>query len=169
MWLDFRGWKVVGVAILSRSMSYLDKTPVRRLHLIDLENLAGRPVVSIQHAEEVAQRLNTCRPPGETDLRAVGVAHSSGFAAKFAFPGAHVRWRSGKDGGDLVLLDYAGQLPLSRFDELVVASADAIFAGTVIKARREGLKVTIVADQARASFRYLRTADQVIHFPAVAA
>jgi hypothetical protein len=145
------------------------RTAHRQLRLVDLENLAGQPVVSLDSATVVAQRLETVLPRGRGDLQAVATAHISGFAAKTAFPEATVRWRSGKDGADLALLEYAGELPLCRFHELVVASADAIFAGLINDARVAGLAVTIVADTTRASRRVLALADRVIEFQAVSA
>ena len=157
---------------LTRSLLAMHSTSSsihRQLRLVDLENLAGSPVVSIDNATEVAQLLQGVLPLGAADLQAVATAHISGFAAKAAFPGAAVRWRSGKDGADLALLDYAGELPLSNFDELVVASADGIFAGLISKAKSVGLAVTLVADPARASRHLLSLADAVIEFPAVAA
>ena len=144
-------------------------SPHRQLRLVDLENLAGSPVVSLDNATQVAHRLEAVLPLGTTDLQAVATAHISGFAAKAAFPGASVRWRSGKDGADQALLDYAGQLPLTTFDELVVASADGIFAGLITQAKAAGLVVTVVADTTRASRKFLEMADAVIEFPAVAA
>lgn len=155
-----------------RSVPAMNNTPSsthRQLRLVDLENLAGSSVVTIDNATEVAQRLQGVLPLGAADLQAVATAHISGFAAKAAFPGAAVRWRSGKDGADLALLDYAGELPLSNFDELVVASADGIFAGLISEAKAAGLAVTLVADPARASRHLLSLADAVIEFPAVAA
>ena len=144
-------------------------TTHRQLRLVDLENLAGQPVVSLDNATTVAHRLEEVLPLGAADLQAVATAHVSGFAAKAAFPGAAVQWRSGKDGADLALLDYAGELPLTRFHELVVASADGIFSGLMHAAKAAGLTVTVVADTTRASRRMLALADQIIEFPAVAA
>lgn len=144
-------------------------SPRRQLRLVDLENLVGCPVVTLDQATTVARRLEAALPLGSTDLQAVASAHVSGFAAKAAFPGASVKWRSGKDGADLALLDCAGQLPLTSFDELVIASADGIFARLITEAKSAGLTVTLVADTARASRRFMSLADSVIAFPAVAA
>ncbi len=150
----------------------MNNTPAhthRQLRLVDLENLTGAPVVTVEDATRVARLLEFALPLGAADLQAVATAHVSGFAAKVAFPGASVRWRSGKDGADQALLDYARELPLTRFDELVIASADGIFAGLIMEARSAGLAVTLVADPKRASWHYLALADAVIEFPAVAA
>lgn len=155
-----------------RIFAAMHSTPTtthRQLRLVDLENLAGSSVVSLDNATQVAHRLEEVLPLGTADLQAVATAHISGFAAKAAFPGASVRWRSGKDGADQALLDYAGQLPLTTFDELVVASADGIFAGLIGEAKAAGLSVTLIADTSRTSRRILSLVDQVIEFPAVAA
>ena len=141
----------------------------RQLRLVDLENLAGSPVVSLPVAHTVADRLADCAPLGPTDLQAVASAHISGFAAKSAFPGAHVRWRSGTNGADLALLDYAGEIPLERFGSIVIASADKIFMDLALKAKAAGLSVTIVADSNRISRSFRALADTFVPFAAVAA
>ena len=143
--------------------------PHRQLKLVDLENLAGRPVVTLPQARQIAGRLTDTIPHGPTDLQAVATAHISGFAAKAAFPGAHVQWRSGRDGADLALLEYAGQLPLERFESIVIASADAIFAGLAHRAKTAGLSVVIVADPRRIAPSYRDLADTFVPFRAVAA
>lgn len=116
----------------------------RALHLVDIENLVGACHLTIDvAAATAAQYLDVARHrPG--DLCVVAASHHNGYAARTAFPGATVRWRSGRDGADLALLEALDEFDLDRFGRVVIGSGDGIFAETVGACRRRGLAVAVV-------------------------
>jgi hypothetical protein len=100
----------------------------RTLHLVDLENLAGMATLTEAAARSTA--ANYLRAAGHKagDLLVVAVSHRNGFVAGVAFPGATIRWRSGRNGADLALLDSLQEFDLQRFDRVTVGSGDGVFS-----------------------------------------
>lgn len=118
--------------------------PNRALHLVDLENLAGTASVTEPLARHTAITYLASSGYCVGDLIVVASSHRNGLAARAAFPGATVRWRSGPDGADLALLDACSEFDPLRFDRLVIGSGDGIFSDLVSSARQSGLSVCVV-------------------------
>jgi len=125
--------------------------PTRTLHLVDLENLASTAHVSEATAHQAAAQYLLASEYTSGDLLVVASSHRNGLAARLAFPGATVRWRSGRNGADLALADAYSEFDPSRFDRLVLGSGDGIFAGLVATARWSGLNVTVVSHRRNTS------------------
>jgi hypothetical protein len=133
----------------------------RTLHLIDLENLAGAATVSESAALLAGESYRDSAEYVPGDLVVVASSHRNGFAARLAFPGSTVRWRSGRHGADLALLDAVREFDLSRFDRIVIGSGDGIFATLARAARSGGIEVVVVSRR-RALAASLRSAAHVI-------
>lgn len=121
----------------NRCLGRLDRT----LHLVDLENLAGGPLVTPSQAVKLAEAFARRARYAPGDLMVVGSSHMSGIAASLAFPSATVRWRSGPNGADLALLEAVTEFDLDRFDRLVLGSGDGIFTELAATARAHGVRV----------------------------
>ncbi len=119
----------------------------RSLHLVDIENLVGLEFDS-RSLQYAAACYADIAGVGPLDLVVVASAPRIGVAVKAAFPSASVRWRSGEHGADLALLEGAEELPLDRFERLVVGSGDGVFAGIAQRAKLAGLRVTVVSRRA---------------------
>lgn len=125
--------------------------PSRSLHLVDLENLAGTASVTEPLARHTAMTYLATSEYCIGDLIVVASSHRNGFAARAAFPGATVRWRSGHDGADLALLDAWSEFDPLRFTRLVIGSGDGIFSELALSARQSGLNVSVVTRRCAAS------------------
>ncbi|HVV38346.1 MAG TPA: NYN domain-containing protein [Acidimicrobiales bacterium] len=138
----------------------------RSYHLIDLENQLGDTAWDEAAVELIAQQYHDLVVPGPDDLVFVAVNRSLAFAAKSAFPGAEVKVARGKDGADLALIFHERVDWLAeRFDRVVVASGDHIFAGLLASLRLAGVETTLVGRE-QAISRYSRAqADTVLTLP----
>lgn len=135
--------------------------PARTLHLVDLENLASTTHVSEAVAHETAAQYLLAAEYTAGDLLVVASSHRNGLAARVAFPSATVRWRSGRNGADLALVDAYSEFDPSRFNRLVLGSGDGIFAGLVAAARWSGLNVTVISRRRNTSMALRAAATSV--------
>jgi hypothetical protein len=143
--------------------------PARRLHLIDIENLAGdsRPSLSeVRHARALyADRL------GFGAMDQVVVAASSREALKnaaFGWPCALYRVGYESDGADLVLFDVLPHKDVAaRFTHVVIGSGNHLFAGEAKHLAAQGVCVTVVSWQCCLSRQLAEAADEVILLDAV--
>lgn len=149
-------------AMFTHANSQQIASPSRALHLVDLENLAGTASVTERTARMVAADYLTASMHADGDLVVVASSHHNGFAARLAFPGSTVRWRSGRDGADLALLDAYSEFNASRFGRLVIGSGDGILARVVTVASESGLNVTVVTRRLSASTTLRCAADDVV-------
>jgi hypothetical protein len=118
----------------------------RTLHLIDIENLLGDPWVTgarVAEAYEAALRAGGYRTG---DL--VFVAANRWMLAELGFAAqtpCRMLVASGADGADLALLAQAPpDWVAKRFDRLVIASGDGIFAARAAAAHALGVYVDVV-------------------------
>src|SRR5262245_52284153 len=79
--------------------------PTRRLHLVDIENLAGASLPSLLQVREALGLYADCLPFGAMDQVEVASSHLTLLNAAIGWPNAHYRVRSGPDGADLALLE----------------------------------------------------------------
>lgn len=134
----------------------------RSLHLIDLENLCGDAFPAEEH---IARVWNTYRygvSNSPEDHYVVGSSHLFASRAWFVLPPQGIQRcvRSGKDGGELAILaQFDLEHTAARFDRLVIASGDGMFATTARMARNCGLHIHQVSGLARCS----RTLASIAH------
>jgi hypothetical protein len=119
----------------------------RTLHLIDIENLLGRPRA---HAGTVAAVLDCYLSlagwrPGDI----VNIAANPALALEFGWDlpiEASLHTASGPDGADLALLAHAApEFVERRAGRLVIGSGDHAFISRALAARARGVGVVVVA------------------------
>lgn len=124
---------------------------VRTVHAIDLENqlvMRGRRLTTADATRWWSVYRNEAVGVGPDDLVFVGVSVHTTRELRPAFEGDRVMWRighAGPDGADLALLSalYAPQFA-AKYQRLVIASGDHIFAPLARHARELGMKVHLV-------------------------
>src|SRR6266568_8842844 len=79
--------------------------PARRLHLVDIENLAGDSLPSLGQVREVQDLYTGCLGVGAFDQVVIASSHLTLLNAALGWPHARYRVRSGPNGADLELLD----------------------------------------------------------------
>jgi hypothetical protein len=123
---------------------------------VDVENLLGDPHGSDAAVREVLAQYRDRHVRGR-DQVIIAANPNLGLKAKLAYPEALVRWATGPDGADNALLAEASPADIAgRFDRLVVASGDHIFAPLVEQVC--GLGVTVLVVHRRGSLsRRLRS------------
>lgn len=119
---------------------------MRSLHLIDIENLLGDPWITgpaVGDTYEAALAAGEHRPG---DL--VYVAANRWMLAELGFVAhtpCHLFVAHGEDGADIALLAHAPpEWVAKRFDRLVIASGDHIFATRANAVREMGVLVDVV-------------------------
>ena len=150
-----KGWQ----AAVSRR-----RFPARRLHLIDIENLAGAALPSLGQIREV-QALYTGRLTlGPVDQVVVASSHLTLLNAALGWPHARYRIRSGPDGADLELLDVLlCEDIVARFTHVTIGSGDGVFAEAASSLGAAGISVTAVSRRERLSPRLALAAREVIY------
>jgi hypothetical protein len=118
----------------------------RVLHLIDLENLVGSADFSREEAARVHRGYVQVAPSGTVDQMILATSHHAAPSAWFGWPATARRLvRSGQNGADLALLHVLGcESVATRFDGVVIASGDGIFAYEAARLHAAGVAVTVV-------------------------
>ena len=103
--------------------------PARRLHLIDIENLAGDPRPGLTQVRHAQRLYADCLAFGAMDQVEIASSHLTLVNAALGWPHAHYRVRSGPDGADLALLDVLrNENVANRFTHVAIGSGDHLFA-----------------------------------------
>ena len=137
--------------------------PVRRLHLVDIENLAGESLPSLGQVRRAQGLYAGCLALGAMDQVEVGSSHLTLLNAALGWPYAHYRVRSGPDGADLALLDVLQHENVaSRFTHVAIGSGDHLFAEAAEHLADQGVWVTVVSRRHSLSRRLAQAARQVI-------
>lgn len=125
----------------------IDRFPASRtLHVVDLENLAGGPDFTVEHASTVRAAYERTVGIGPHDHVIVATSHHAAAVAWFAWPRTRRLTRSGPDGADLALLDVlALERVADRFPSVTIASGDGIFAAAAARLQAAGCQVTVVS------------------------
>lgn len=135
----------------------------RALHLVDIENLTGTGLPDPRAVQRARLALNGAVPVGAGDHVVVGSSHAAALAIFEGWGVARFVWRSGHDGADLALLGVLEEDVTTRFDHVVIASGDGIFAEAAARLGAGGCDVTVVAREGGIS-RRLSTAVQDVRF-----
>ena len=137
--------------------------PARRLHLVDIENLAGRPRPSLGQIRAARDLYADCLAFGAMDQVEVASSHLTLLNAALGWPQAHYRARSGPDGADLALLDVLWHENVAkRFTHVAIASGDHVFAEEAARLASQGVWVTVVSRRRSLSPRLALAAREVI-------
>lgn len=134
----------------------------RRLVLVDIENIVGGAVLTTEDALAARHRLEATGCIASEDQVVIGVSHIGLLNSGLAWVGARMCCRSGPDGADLVLLDVVRHENVAeRFDEVVLASGDGIFADMVAKLAGAGVRTTVIAPAGHCSRRLQMACDEI--------
>lgn len=146
----------------------LKNTGCRALHLVDVENLLGlaRPALAdVQACYEAYRPLI-----GDRDLLVIACNHGAFSAVAWGWPNARRLVRSGDNGADHALLDVLTHERVEqRFQAIVVASGDGIFADTAARLGGLGVAVTVVSRPEALSRRLRMAARHVLEVSVFAA
>jgi hypothetical protein len=120
--------------------------PARRLHLVDIENLAGGSLPSLDQVRQAQGLYAACLGFGAMDQVEVASSHLTLLNAALGWPRARYRVRSGPDGADLALLDVLRHENVAgRFTHVVIGSGDHLFAEQAAYLAARGVWVTVVS------------------------
>lgn len=142
------------------------RDPTRKIHLIDIENLAGCPRPSLAAVRACAHRYRTLTNASARDHTVVACNHGAALEVAFGWP-TRLLQRSGPDGADQALLDvltYEGVA--DRFTEVVIGSGDGIFADAAAQLGAAGVIVSVVSHRRSLSKRLALAARDVVYFDA---
>jgi hypothetical protein len=118
----------------------------RSIHLVDVENLLGGAAFTKGDAAATAAVYASVATVAARDHMVVASSHFAAPAAWFGWGHARRVVRSGPDGADLALLGIIENENLAvRFDRIVIASGDKIFAEAAARLQGVGAKVTVVS------------------------
>src|SRR4030081_3428284 len=105
--------------------SFRWRFPDRTLHVVDIENLAGAAIPSLDLVSAVQIRYLACLGFGADDHVVLATSHLGLLNAGIGWPHARHLVRSGKDGADLELLDVLEHENVdTRFRHVVIGSGD---------------------------------------------
>jgi hypothetical protein len=138
--------------------------PVRTLHVVDIENLAGAAIPSLGQVTEV-QGLYVARLAfGADDQVVMAASHLALLNAALGWPHARYRVRSGPDGADLELLDVLLHEDVAgRFTHVVIGSGDGGFSQAAAGLMARGVGVTVVSRRGSLSAALARAALDVVY------
>ena len=144
--------------------------PVRRLHLVDIENLVGDPRPSLSQVRQVRSLYASCLAFGAMDqVEVAASSHRTLENAAFGWPRVHYRARYGPDGADLALLDVLQHEDVAgRFTHVVIGSGDHLFAEEAARLAAQKVHVTVVSRRGSLSAQLAREAQEVIYLDAAA-
>jgi hypothetical protein len=143
--------------------------PVRRLHLVDIENLAGDSLPSLGQVRQALGLYAGCLAFGVMDQVEVASSHRTLLNAALGWPRAHYRVRSGPDGADLALLDVLRHENIAtRFTHVAIGSGDHLFAEAAAHLAAQGVWVTVVSRQRSLSRQLALAAREVVLLDAAA-
>ena len=118
----------------------------RTLHLVDIENLLGGPLVEADEVERVIDRYLALASWQPGDI--VNIAANPGLAVKFAWNlpvECSVHTARGADGADIALLAHAApEFVERRAGRLVIGSGDHAFIPRALAARERGVGVLVI-------------------------
>ena len=143
--------------------------PARRLHLVDIENLAGDSRPTLSQVRQAQGLYADCLAFGAMDQVEVASSHLTLLNAALGWPHAHYRVRSGHDGADLALLDVLRHENVApRFTHVAIGSGDHLFAEEAAHLAAQGVWVTVVSRRRSLSRRLALAAREVVFLDTVA-
>src|SRR3984957_18082784 len=147
-----------------RKASYRWRFPDRALHVVDIENLAGAAVPSLDLVSAVQVRYLDCLGFGADDQVVLAASHLALLNAGLGWPHARYRVRSGKDGADLELIDVLEHENVAtRFSHVVIGSGDGRFGGSAASLAARGVRITVVSRRDSLSSGLARVAGDVVY------
>lgn len=142
----------------------------RRLVLVDLENVLGGALMTIEQASCARRYISDALCLKSTEQVIVGIGPTALLAAGVCWPGSRIVMGHGRDGADLALLDVLSTERVEeRFDEVVLVSGDGIFSEAIAALGAYGIDVTVVSLAGSCSKRLRMAASSTLFIEPVAA
>src|ERR1700733_9150669 len=147
-----------------RQKSFRWRFPERALHVVDIENLVGAAVPTLDLVSAVQGRYLASLAFGADDQVVLAASHLGLLNAGLGWPHARYRVRSGKDGADLELIDVLEHENVAtRFSRVVIGSGDGRFGGPAASLAARGVRTTVVSRRSSLSPGLARVAGDVIY------
>lgn len=141
---------------------------VRRLFVVDIENMVGGAVTDFEEAAHAWRLLKEAAGLRSQDQVVVGACHLSALAAGLTRTPSRLLVQSDDDGADLRLLEVLETENIAgRYGEVVLVSGDGIFTDAVRALQTAGVRVTVVSRFDALSTRLKFTADLVRLLPSL--
>jgi len=138
--------------------------PERRLHVVDIENLAAAKIPGLSQIREVQNCYAEHLMFRAFDQVVIASSHLALLNAALGWPHARYRVRSGRDGADLELLDVLLREDIAaRFTHVAIGSGDGVFAVAAASLAATGVCVTVVSHRNSLSARLKLAACEVIY------
>ena len=135
----------------------------RTAYFLDVDNLCQSGLAPKHLVEASLMAIRTRFQPYDTDQIFCAATAKAAFFCKQFWPKCSVRVGRGADGSDLRLLNDADPIWLSqRFDRVVIASADGIFAELAQQLQQLGVEVIIASTTAKVSYKLRAIAPVVV-------
>jgi hypothetical protein len=134
----------------------------RQLVLVDIENLAGGACTTdaaVRSARAALVGTGRIRP---ADHVVIGTSHIGLVQVGSVWGGVRYVVRSGRDGADLALLDVMAEDVATRFESVILASGDGIFADTVSELAAAGVPTVVIGRRGHIAHRLQLVATQVV-------
>jgi hypothetical protein len=150
-----------------RKASFRWRFPDRALHVVDIENLAGAAIPSLDLVNEVQLRYLARLGFGADDHVVLATSHLGLLNAGLGWPHARHLVRSGKDGADLELIDVLEHENVdTRFRHVVIGSGDGGFSQAAADLAARGILVTVVSRWGSLAQTLASAAGEVIYLDA---
>jgi hypothetical protein len=147
-----------------RKASFRWRFPERALHVVDIENLAGAAIPSLDLVSEVQIRYLACLGFGADDHVVLASSHLGLLNAGLGWPHARHLVRSGRDGADLELIDVLEHENVAtRFRHVVIGSGDGGFSQAAADLAARGIQVTVVSRWGSLAQTLASVAGQVVY------
>src|ERR1700761_3366578 len=147
-----------------RKASYRWRFPDRALHVVDIENLAGAALPSLDLVSAVQDRYLECLGFGADDQVVLAASHLALVNAGLGWPHARYRVRSGKDGADLELIDVLEHENVAdRFSHVVLGSGGGGFSRSAASLAARGIRITVVSRWGSLAYELAKVAVDVIY------
>lgn len=133
---------------------------------IDIENFRDqhRTLTSVEHVISILRSVHRAGKLAERTYTVAAASPQLEQICRPANPSVQWRFRAGRDGADLALLDEIGDPTIltETFDRVVIASGDGIFTDTVRSLRAAGAHVTVIAVKGSCSAELATAANQTL-------
>jgi len=147
-----------------RETSFRWQFPDRALHVVDIENLAGAAVPTLNRVSEVQGQYLASLRFGADDQVVLAANHLALLNAGLGWPHARYRVRSGKDGADLELIDVLEHENIAaRFSHVVIGSGDGGFSRSAASLAARGIRITVVSRWGSLAYELAKVAVDVIY------
>ena len=134
----------------------------RRLVLVDIENVVGGPCSTADRTRWAHRRLRDAVALRPTDLIVVGVDVAGLESVCWDWPRVRYVVGYGESGADRALLDVLAEDVADRYEDVVLASGDGVFADVVPALTAAGVRVTVVAHECGLSRRLQVAASEIV-------